>query len=115
MQNGRSQKDRKLVYKTDYRLMQVKSILQYFRPSLGFHLSLRSFLSIFEWPFYTGFTVTEHESFVQLLSFKRFLTWSSGDPPVQWSRTIYAISKEGIMGNINVKVVQEEMSFKEKV
>ena len=27
------------------------SILQYFRPALGYHLSLRS-LSIFEWPFY---------------------------------------------------------------
>ena len=44
--------------------MQVKSIaqcskgsiLQYFRPSLSYQLSLRS-LSIFEWPFYTGFTV----------------------------------------------------------
>ena len=42
--------------------MQVKSIagciLKYFWPSLSYHLSLRSlFLSIFEWPFYTGFTV----------------------------------------------------------
>ena len=45
--------------------MQVKSIancspwniLQYFRPSLNYHLSLRSFLFIFEWPFYTGVTV----------------------------------------------------------
>ena len=35
--------------------------------------------------------------------FKRFLIWSSGCPPVQWSRTIYAILKEGIMGNIHVK------------
>ena len=36
------------------------SILQYFRPSLSYHLSLRYFLlSIFEWPFYTGFTVYE--------------------------------------------------------
>ena len=42
--------------------MQVKSIaecskgsiLQYFRPSLSYHFSL----SIFVWPFYTGFTVT---------------------------------------------------------
>ena len=42
--------------------MQVKriaecskeSILQYFRPLLSYHLSL----SIFEWPFYTGFTVS---------------------------------------------------------
>ena len=35
---------------------------------------------------------------------KRFLIWSSGDPPVQWSGTIYAILKEGIMGNIHVKL-----------
>ena len=56
---------KKLVFKTDYRLMQVNSIaecskgsiLQYFQPSLSFHLSLRSFLSIFEWPLKTGFTV----------------------------------------------------------
>ena len=45
--------------------MQVKSIaecskgsiLQYFRPSLSYHLSLRLFLSTFEWPLKTGFTV----------------------------------------------------------
>ena len=33
------------------------SILQYFRPSLSYRLSLRSFLSIFDWPLKTGFTV----------------------------------------------------------
>ena len=34
------------------------SILQYFRPSLSYHLSLRPlFLSIFEWLLKTGFTV----------------------------------------------------------
>ena len=33
------------------------SILQYFRPSLSYHLSLRYFFFIFEWPFYTGITV----------------------------------------------------------
>ena len=42
--------------------------------------------------------------------FKRFLIWSSGDPPVQWSGTIYAILKasflEGIMGNIHVKLYE---------
>ena len=39
---------------------------------------------------------------------KIFLIWSSGASPVQWgtypvqwSRTIYAILKEGIMGNIH--------------
>ena len=47
--NSHCQKDRKLVYKTNYRLMQVKSIaecskgsiLQYFLPSLSYQLSLR--------------------------------------------------------------------------
>ena len=38
--------------------------------------------------------------------FKRFLIWSSGGPPVQWSGTIYAILKEGIMGNIRVKLYE---------
>ena len=53
--------------------------------------------------------------------FNRFLVWSSGGLPVWWSGTIYAILKEGIMGNIHVKlyeiwtVVQNEMSFKDKV
>ena len=44
--NGHSQKDQKLVFKANYRLMQVKSIaecakghiLQYFRPSFSYHL-----------------------------------------------------------------------------
>ena len=51
----RSQKAKKMVFKTNYRLMQVKSIaecskgsiLQYFRPSLSYHLSLRSSLCLF--------------------------------------------------------------------
>ena len=38
--------------------------------------------------------------------FKRFLNWSSGGPPVQWSGTIYAVLKEGIMGNIHVKLYE---------
>ena len=37
------------------------------------------------------------------MSFKRFLIWRSGSPPVWWSGTIYAILKEGIVGNIHVK------------
>ena len=59
------------------------------------------------------------------VSFKRFLIWSSGGPPVQWSETICAIWKEGIMGNIHMNlyeswtsgsgVVQEVMLFKENV
>ena len=64
--NGLSKRS-KLVFKTYYRLMQVKSIaecskgsiLQYFLPSLSYHLLFnKSFvLSIFEWPLKTGFTV----------------------------------------------------------
>ena len=38
--------------------------------------------------------------------FKRFLIWSSCNPPVRWSRTIYAILKEDIMGNIHVKLCE---------
>ena len=61
-----SQKHQKWVFKTNYRLMQVKSIakcykgsiLQYFRPALSNHMALRPFvLSIFGWPLKTGFTV----------------------------------------------------------
>ena len=56
----------KLVFKTNYRLMQVKSIaecskgsiLQYFRPSLSYHFVFTFVLSIFQWPFKTGFTVS---------------------------------------------------------
>ena len=53
--------------------------------------------------------------------FKRFLIWSSGDPSVLWSGIIYAISEEGIMGNIHVKLYEIRTSgsgvdvFKEKV
>ena len=38
--------------------------------------------------------------------FKRLLILSSGGPPVWWSGTIYAILKEGIMGNIHVKLYE---------
>ena len=48
-------KDQKLVFKTNYLLMQVKSIaefckgsiLQYFKPSLSYHLSLRYLFCLF--------------------------------------------------------------------
>ena len=43
---------------------------------------------------------------IQEMLFKRFLILSSGGPPVQWSRTIYAILKGGIMGNIDVKLYE---------
>ena len=63
---GHSKRRQKYVFKTDYPLMQVKSIaecskrafcntfdLHYFRPYV-----VKTFvLSIFEWPFKTGFTV----------------------------------------------------------
>ena len=38
------------------------------------------------------------------MSFKRFLIWSSGGPPVQLSGTIYMILKKGIIGNIHVNL-----------
>ena len=49
--------------------------------------------------------------------FKRFLIWRSGNPPVRWSRTIYANLKEGTWGTFMLSyvkfgpVVQEEMSL----
>ena len=53
--NGHSQNDQKMVFKTDYRLIQVKSItecskgsnLQYLRPSLSYQLSLRPLFCLF--------------------------------------------------------------------
>ena len=50
------------------------------------------------------------------MSFKIFLIWTSGDPPVQWSVTIYAILKEGNMGNIHVKlyVIRTRCRLKKK-
>ena len=48
VKNGHFQKDKKLVFKINYRLMQIKgSILQYFRPLLSYHLSLRSLFCLF--------------------------------------------------------------------
>ena len=52
--SGHSKRTQKLVFKTDYCLMQVKSIaecskgsiLQYFRPSLSYHFSLRPLFCI---------------------------------------------------------------------
>ena len=35
-----------------------------------------------------------------------FLIWSSGSPPVQWSETTCVIMKEGIIGNIHVKIYE---------
>ena len=40
------------------------------------------------------------------MSFKRFVIWSSGGPPVGWSGTILAILKEGITENIHVNLYE---------
>ena len=48
--SGHSKRQPKLVFKTDYRLMQAKVLqnaLQYFWPSLSYHLSLRSLFCLF--------------------------------------------------------------------
>ena len=53
--SGHSKRHQKLVFKTDYLLMFVKSIaecsngsiLQYFRPSLSYHLLLRPLFCLF--------------------------------------------------------------------
>ena len=52
MKNGHSQKDQESVCKTNYSLMQVKSIEE-FGPSLSYHISIRTLFCLF----YTGFTV----------------------------------------------------------
>ena len=59
--NGHSQKDRKLVFKTNYRLMKVKGehsaiLLTFIK--LPFVIKI-FVLSVLEWPFYTGFTGLE--------------------------------------------------------
>ena len=57
VKNGHSQKDRKLVFETSYCLMQVKSIAEcskVIKPPFVIKIFV---LSIFEWPFNTGFTV----------------------------------------------------------
>ena len=40
------------------------------------------------------------------MSFKIFLILSSGSSHIRWSRKICAILKEGIMGNIHVKLYE---------
>ena len=71
MQNGHYQKDQKLVFKTNYCLMQVKSIAEC---SKGKHSAILStfiklpfgikifVLPFFEWLFYTGFTETANHN-----------------------------------------------------
>ena len=61
--NSHSQKEQKLVFKTDYRLFQVKSITELEHSAIlstfiKLPFVIKIFvLYIFEWPFYTGFTV----------------------------------------------------------
>ena len=53
--SGHSKRTSKMVFNTNYRLMQVKSIaecskgsiLQFFQPTLSYHLSLRALLYLF--------------------------------------------------------------------
>ena len=54
--NGYSQKYQKLVLKTDYSLVQVESILLSTFIKLPFVIKIL-FLSFFEWPLKTGFTL----------------------------------------------------------
>ena len=79
--NSHSQKDQKIGFQYDYHLMQVKSIaecskgsiLEYFKPSLSYHLSFRPmFCLFFEWSFYTGLTVcTSTNTTKQRLTFHK--------------------------------------------
>ena len=62
--NGLSQKERKLIFKTNFRLMQVKSMAECsaIRSTfikLPFVIKVLV-LSIFEWQFYTGFKTVCH-------------------------------------------------------
>ena len=61
--NGLSQNDQKLFFKTDYRLMQVKSISAIFSAFIKLPFVIKIFvLSTFEWPLKTGFTVFSYHS-----------------------------------------------------
>ena len=62
--SGHSIKEQNLVFKTNYCLMQVKSIAECSEHSATLSTFIKLpfvikifVLSIFEWPFYTGFTV----------------------------------------------------------
>ena len=61
-------------------------------------------LTVYVKPFYLFPQLSYLTHYVMIqMSFKIFLIWSSGGPPARRSGTIYAILKEGIMGNIHVK------------
>ena len=46
-----------LLFNAGQKYCSKGKILQYFRPSLSYHLSLRTLFCLCEWPFYTDFTV----------------------------------------------------------
>ena len=82
--------------------MQVKSIaecskgsiLQYFRPSLSYHLSSRYlFCLFFKWPFYTGFTVYSLHYFFK---------------PIQQSLTYRCLWIEKIMEQFSTRIIPYE-------
>ena len=75
---GHSKRTPKLVFNTNYGLMQVKSIaecskgsiLQYFGPSLSYDLCF----VYFEWPLKTGFTVSKVSTcLIHIASFSKFM------------------------------------------
>ena len=76
--SGHSKRRPKLVFNTNYHLMQVKSIeecskrsiLQYFRPALSYHLSLRSLFCLFL-----------SSRLRQVLLYCFWLVWLSTRPP----------------------------------
>ena len=47
-----------------------------------------------------------HGSVVQTGVLLKNLIWSSGGPPMRLSGTIFAILKEGIVGNIHMKLCE---------
>ena len=101
---GLSQRDRKLVFKTNYCLMQVKSIAECFpfcRMLQGEHSAiLLTFIKlpfvikifvllIFQWPFYTRFTV--HVPVNEILVFITLLSNEGSVEPVQIGRRARAL------------------------
>ena len=71
-------KKTKIDFETDYRLMQVKSIAECFKGEhsailltfIKLPVVIKTFvLSIFEQPFYTGFTVLHKESFPYMYTY----------------------------------------------
>ena len=102
--NDHPQKDRKLVFKT-HRLMQVKniaecskgSILQYFRPSLSYHLSLR-----------TLFCLYMSGRFAQVLLYMHSLRQMQTARPLT-----YRFELKSRLQNLHIFILQSSISFSE--